>query len=339
MKFGVVLLTQHSSETYQERFLALLEQVRIIRKLQFDSVWIPEMHFVEGVYYPAIATLGSVSSYCEGLVLGSCVLLLPLYNPFFIAETFAMLDIMTGGRVVLGVGLGDGIRDYEAYGVEFTQRSTRLEESIQLIRSLWKGERVTHRGSHYSLTDVSLSIRPVQRPNPPIWIGGGHSEKALKRVAELGDAWIPGPFTPLRILKTDFAKYEKYLTEVGRTIETIERPLRRELYVARNRDRARERARFFLEKRLQDHIEWWQKSKSGRAFAERVQDVDLLDDACIVGTPDDCIERIETYRRDLGVNHMLLRMQFPSMSEQESLEVLELFGKAVLPYFANDRDI
>lgn len=136
--------------------------------------------------------LAAVAASTTRLRLGSAVTPLPRRRPQVVATTLATLDILSGGRVIFGSGLGGVPEEFEAFGDpgDTKQRAAMLDEGLAILDRLWSGERVTHRGVHYTVDGVTLAPLPVQRPRIPIWIGG-ESAPALRRAARW-DGWVAG---------------------------------------------------------------------------------------------------------------------------------------------------
>jgi probable F420-dependent oxidoreductase len=163
-------------------------------ELGFESVWTTE-HIVVGpdaidpygrVYDPLV-TLGWIAGWTERVRLGTSIVILPLHNPFHVAKQAATLQELSGGRAIIGVGMGWYEREYQFMGVEFAGRGRRGDEAIRLMRALWNGER-RFEGQYWSFSDATSD--PLPSPPPEIWIGGS-SARALRRARELGDVWHP----------------------------------------------------------------------------------------------------------------------------------------------------
>lgn len=144
--------------------------------------------------YDPWVILASVAMATERIRIGTCVAVVPRYKPHLLAMTVASLDVLSGGRMILGVGLGDGTirRNFEAFGepAANSTRAEKLDEGLEVITRLWTGEKVTHHGKHYVVDDFALTAVPLQQPRVPIWVGGD-SPAALRR-ASRWDGWI-GP--------------------------------------------------------------------------------------------------------------------------------------------------
>jgi probable F420-dependent oxidoreductase len=168
--------------------------VETAEELGFESVWTTEHIVVApdavdpyGRVYDPLVTLGWIAGWTERLRLGTSILILPLHNPFHIAKQAATLQELSGGRAIIGVGMGWYEREYEFMGVEFAGRGRRGDEAIRLMRALWNGER-QFEGRDWSYSDATAD--PLPSPPPEVWIGGS-SARAIRRARELGDVWHP----------------------------------------------------------------------------------------------------------------------------------------------------
>src|SRR5205085_9989230 len=193
MKLGVYLNSQHREGDDPARKLAeTLEQARLVRALGFDSIWAGEHHLVPGFhYFPQLPLLQRIAVEAEGLAIGTHVTLLPLHNPVELAEIGAFLDLVSGGKFLLGLGLGYRPEEFAAFGVPMNERVSRLIEGVEIIRRLWTEDRVTHRGRHWQFSDAGIRPRPLQS-RPPILIGA-QAAPAIQRAARIGDGWLLVP--------------------------------------------------------------------------------------------------------------------------------------------------
>ena len=161
-----------------------------------------------------MATFAAVT---ERVRIASDVIILPLRDPVLIAKTIASLDVLSGGRVIFGVGVGgDSPLEYAAMRIPMSERGSRANESLEIIKGLWANERFSYEGRHFSFRDVEISPRPLQ-PSIPIWVGGG-SEAALRRAARYGDGWIAA-FSSVSKFGRLSADLRRFLQEEGRRAE------------------------------------------------------------------------------------------------------------------------
>ena len=146
----------------------------------------PQMPLLE-----AFVTLGAVAAVTRRVGLGTEVLVLPQRQPTLVAKQVATLDILSGGRVRLGCGVGWQAAEYESLGVPFGERGRRMDECLRLLRLYWTEPSVTFQGRYYTAEAMAMEPKPVQPGGPPIWLGGG-SDAALRRIGRLGDGWLAG---------------------------------------------------------------------------------------------------------------------------------------------------
>jgi probable F420-dependent oxidoreductase len=181
----------------------------------FDSVWLGE-HHNNPILHPApLIGLAAIASRTQHILLGTGVLLLPLYHPMMVAEEGAMVDMISGGRLILGVGAGYAPEEFAAFGNSLKERGGRMEEGTVLLRRLWTEEKVTHHGKFYRVDNATVAPRPVQRPRPPIWFGAW-AEPAIRRAARLGDAWFVGPSASLTEIAPSARMYRDACLENGK---------------------------------------------------------------------------------------------------------------------------
>jgi probable F420-dependent oxidoreductase len=173
----------------QSTFDVMRRQAQLAEALGFGTLWAHEHHSQGMMYGDPLMTLAALAPVTKTIRLGTNMLLLPIHHPLRVAETGAMVDILSQGRLLLGVAAGYSPVDLQAFGVTGSERGKRLDEGVELIRSLWRGEEVTARGSSFRLDAFRLFPRPLQRPSPPILMGGS-SERAIERAARLADGYV-----------------------------------------------------------------------------------------------------------------------------------------------------
>jgi probable F420-dependent oxidoreductase len=183
-----------------------------------------------------LTLLAALSGVTRTMKLGTMVLVLPLRNPVAFAKEWATLDLLSGGRTILGIGVGWHAEEFALMGVPHRERGRRMEECIEVLRALWAGDRVTYEGRFYRFRDLTIDPKPVQTPHPPIWIGGGTqpSEKiyaqtvtnidpVLRRIARYADTWVPHSSSTPEMVKADWDTVQRFARESGRDPRTIGR--------------------------------------------------------------------------------------------------------------------
>ncbi len=186
--------------------------------------------------------LAGIATRTTRILLGTDVVVLPLYQPVRAAEDIALLDIMSAGRVIFGAAIGYRQPEFELHDVGLDDRGARYVEMLKIMRALWTEERVEHHGRFYQVVGA-IEPRPT-RP-PPIWLGGW-GPLSLKRAAELGDAWVPGPTANLEKLLDAQQQYRACLTAAGKDPAATPSPLTREVVIAETSAQAWELAERYL---------------------------------------------------------------------------------------------
>lgn len=295
----------------------------------FDSVWLGEHHNSAVLHPVPLIRLAAIASRTRRLRLGTGVLLLPLYHPLAVAEEAAMVDVISGGRLVLGVGAGYAPEEFAAFGVSIKERGSRMDEAVPLIHRLWSEEKVTHEGRHYRVTNATVAPRPVQRPRPPIWFAGW-VEPAIRRAARLGDAWLGGPSARLDELAACVRLYREARKAAGRDPETGEVALMRYAFVAESTQRAHAIAgASFIRSFEETYFRWPHpvvKRPAGTLTIEQ-----LGDDRLILGDPASCIRQIERFRKELGLTHLICRISAAGVPRDAARASLDLFTREVMP--------
>ena len=182
-----------NAEVYAET----LAHIEAMEGLGFDVVWLTEHHFIDDSYLPATLTMAAaVAARTERVTIGTAVLLLPLHDPLHVAEEAAVVDLLSGGRLRLGLGLGYKLQEFEVFGVDRRHRRGLMEEGVEVIRRSWADGPFTFEGRHHRYHDLDVTPKPAQRPGPEIWLAGRDPVPA-ERAARLGDGLIatPGPDT------------------------------------------------------------------------------------------------------------------------------------------------
>lgn len=182
-----------------------------------------------GTWLEPLTLLAALSGVTRTIKLGTLVLALPLRNPVLLAKEWATLDLLTGGRTILGVGVGWHEGEYALMNVPYKERGARMTEMLEVLRALWSADKVTYEGKHYNFKDLTIEPKPLQRPSPPIWMGGGTQpsekfygqtvktvEPVLKRIARFADAWVPHASATPEMARNDWARIGELAREAGR---------------------------------------------------------------------------------------------------------------------------
>ena len=177
-----------------------------------------------------VALLSALAGVTRTIKLGTMVLVLPLRNPASFAKEWATLDLLSGGRSILGVGVGWHEEEFALMGVPHRERGRRMDEMLEAVTALWAGDHVTYQGKYYRFSNLTIDPKPAQKPHPPIWIGGGTqpSEKiyaqtvsnidpVLRRIAKYAKTWVPHSSSTPEMVRGDWEKIQRFMGELGRT--------------------------------------------------------------------------------------------------------------------------
>jgi probable F420-dependent oxidoreductase len=308
-----------------------LEEVERAEELGFDSVWMEEHHAVRDHYWPSpLVVLAGFATRTSRVTLGTDILVAPFYHPVRLAEEVALLDVMSGGRAVLGIAIGYKPDEFALYGVELERRGARFEEQLAIMKALWTQDAVTFHGASYRV-EGRLEPKPVQVPHPPVWIGGW-GERTLRRAAALADNWIPGPTADLgRLLKGKQA-FLAARAAAHRPVPA-EWPLTRDVIIADSDGEARELAeRHIMVAYRKEYAGGWRHPFIDASVAT---DLDALKrDRFLIGGPAQVIDALRPFVTDYGTTHLICRLFFPGLPHRHILRALELLAREVRPAFA-----
>ena len=334
MKFGTHHLlegpfTKTEAQVYEEH----LEQMVLGDQLGFDRVWLTEHHFssvphVEGVpgeyglCASPFAMACAIAKMTSNVRIGTAIKVLPLEHPLRTAEDAAMADIISGGRIDFGVGLGYRKYEFDGFRVDPDEKLERFIEALNIILGVWTTDEYEYKGKFWNIPRLTLVPKPLQKPHPPVWVATRLGTKeAIDFIAannyRMLSAWAPRP--ELR------ATYE--LLKESRERSGKDGPFDftclRHVFVADSDAEA---------KRLgSDYIEYYMNST---ALFRPIGDHER--DEMVFGGVDTCIEKIRSLSADTGVNNLICWMNFGGMSQDLVKRSMELFATEVIPNLRDD---
>jgi probable F420-dependent oxidoreductase len=337
MKFGLLFRPQDPPDAANigQRWQEILAAGEAAEAAGWDGLFVPEHHMMPDAYLPSPwPALGALAARTKHVDIGTTVHLLPFEHPVHVAEHSAMVDVLSGGRLVFGAAIGYRPDEFALYRTPLEKRGARFEEALELIRALWTQESVTHPGPHYPLQNARLEPKPIQRPHPPIWIGGW-GELMIRRAARQADAWVPGPTAHLQKLLDGKARYQAELRAAGRP-DPAEWPLTRDTVIADTDAEALELAERHLLVNYRDEYGGgrWKHPLIGAEDATPVDQLDALGrDRFVIGGPERCRAQVRRFVEEFGATHVIFRLYFPGMPHRHILRELELLAREVVPAF------
>src|SRR6266702_8599578 len=294
IRFGA-FLTMHPPE---DQFAI----ARRVDELGFDSIWTGDHVSFHHPLYESLTLLASYIGVTSRVKLGVGVYLLALRQPTVAAKISSTLDALSGGRLIFGVGVGgENPKEFEACGVPHKERGARVTEANDVVRTLWRDTPATFKGRFTNFEGVSIDPKPVQKPGPPIWIGG-RSDAALARAGRQGDGWVSYVVQPERYAQS-LDKIRSAAAAAGRKLEGFAAAHLAFVTVGRDYESAKAVWAEALTKRYAQNFE-----PLARKYG-------------IIGTPEQCVEAIERFRA-AGCNYVILNPIGPATQEREQVERL-----------------
>ena len=294
-------------------------------------MFVPERHARTECMFPSTLTLMSALAVrTERVKIGSYVIMPPLYDPVHLAEQAAMIDVLSRGRLILGVGVGYHVDYFNHFGVPIRQREGRFEESLEILDTAWTSKRpVAHHGKYYDYDAIHVTPKPYQKPRPPVWIGA-FGPKSIARAGRLGDVWGMAPFFDgFDTLKAQLDIYRRAAEQAGKRPSVA---LLRDGWLASSMEEAEatfgrlwvEECKFYLRMgMLAPTDEFRSEADFTPAKVRRFLPI---------GTKDDWLEHLHLWQRELGVEHFVLRCRVPMGPRPEQVvECIQRIGEEVLP--------
>jgi probable F420-dependent oxidoreductase len=265
---------------------ATLAQARLAESFGFDSLWVGDHVAFHVPMLDSLSLLAFLAAATSRVTLGTCVYLLPLRHPTHVAKQTATVDVLSGGRMVLGVGVGGEYPpEFDASGVSVRERGARADEAIPLLRRLWSENDVRHEGTHFRFGPVSLDPKPVQAGGPAVWVGG-RSPAAMRRAGRLGDGWVSTMTSPERF-RENLARIAEHREAAGRNARPFVPAALLFTALGDAHEPALDRAAELLERLYR------------RPFREAAAKY------CLLGRPADCLEQAACFV-EAGARHIVL---------------------------------
>ncbi|MBI4083204.1 MAG: LLM class flavin-dependent oxidoreductase [Candidatus Lambdaproteobacteria bacterium] len=332
MKIGMFCTNQQQLGT--DMVSALDEQIAMVRMARdkgWNSYFVGQHFLNEGdnKALQMVPLLARLASEAGEMTMGTGIMLLPLLNPVYVAETIASLDVIARGNFVFGIGLGYRKAEWDAFGAWKGERAARYETCLDLAKRLWAGEEVSFDSPYCRLDKARLNLRPVQQPHPPIWVAAKH-EDAIRRAARVGDCIFHSPKATFETHRKRIGLYMSELRKLGKPFPK-ENPGMIELYCAKDRKTAMALGAPYLQHKYQTYASW-EKTKA-MPEEERIDlpFEELMKGRFVIGSPQECYEQLRPYWEQLGIDHFVFRTQFVGMPLANALQSIRLISDELLP--------
>ncbi len=346
MKFGLFYLFSDFGDIPQQQiYKEVLDEIEHAETLGFESVWLPEHHFaVYGMLGNPLVFAAAVAQRTKEMRIGTAVVLLPFQHPLRLAEDAALVDTMSGGRLMLGVGRGYQPLEFNGFGVDQGKSSAMFEESFPILKQALSGEEVQLDGEFWKINEpTAIFPKPLQQPHPPFYLASV-SSRSLEVAARHGMSLLRAPqFSNLDSVNAAFDVYTGKLVEHGHDPASLDQPLSIRVYVAETNEEAKAEAH---------HALWFYHllaslvpGAPGReAVPAGYEDYpfdpsvlsgltvdDVWDRGTAFGTPDRVIEILKTYMQKSGTRHLICQMRIGGLEHEKVLRSMELFTSEVMP--------
>ena len=286
------------------------ETVRAVERAGFDSVWTGDHVSFHNPLYESLTLLASYASITTRVKLGTGVYLLALRPPAIAAKITATLDVLSGGRLIFGVGVGgENPKEFELTGSPHKERGARVTEGIDVVRALWRDTPASFDGRFTKFTDVSIDPKPIQKPGPPIWIGG-RSDAALTRAGRQGDGWVSYVVQPERFAQS-LDKVRAAAAAAGRALDAFVPAHLTFITVGKDYESAKATWVRLLSKRYAQDFE-----PLARKYG-------------VIGTPAQCAEQLQTFV-DAGCRYFVMDSIVDAADESRHLEAI---AAEIIPRF------
>lgn len=344
-------------------FSQMFEQVEEADYLGYDSALIGESQFSSREISASVPDLlGGLSGSTRFIRLGSLGKALPLQHPARIAEDYAVLDLLSNGRLIVGVGPGESTETFSAFDIPFDERIPRFKETINFLRRAWTSDAFSYGGDYIrfpantegreqpfeaepyrqpfllpwqrvgiATKHLAITPRTVQTPHPPIWISANNRE-IVSFAAKIGCSILPYTNISDQEAVELYSLYADEMGKEGREIFEVERPLIRGVFVAPNQAQAMEvagkaHAQLYQQYTTDGHF----RSADDKNIDFSGSDLDqLMRDRIIIGDVDQVFDRIKILQEKAGINHIICRMSVPGISHIEVMKSIRLFASEVM---------
>jgi alkanesulfonate monooxygenase SsuD/methylene tetrahydromethanopterin reductase-like flavin-dependent oxidoreductase (luciferase family) len=328
VKFGYMIGFRNPSELSHlpdsDFYAAMFEQITYADEIGLETIWTTEHHFVDDGYLAAMMPMmAAIAARTKRIKVGSFVLLAPFYHPLRLAEDAALIDVISGGRLRLGIGVAYRPEEFEIFQIPRAERLSRTLEAIEILKLAWKGERFSFEGRHFRFKDARVLPKPVSAKGPEL-LWGGMNPKSIKRSAKLDLGFA------CNLGAAELAKYHEALRELGKDPANYTVVNSRAVYVADSEDQAWNEIAPGMLYQMELYGKWLKQGgiESGDHYRP---DPDALRKSVILGPPKRVAEQLREVIPDTTATELALSMQVPGLDPKLALRSLKRFATEVLP--------
>ena len=356
MKFGMFYVLECPDGDFSRAYKEMLGQIEYAEELGYDSVWLAEHH---GSPYGSLPSpqvaMAAIAKITERMRIGLAVSILPFDHPVRVAEDFAMVDVISNGRLDLGVGRGYQPREFKMLGLEDKQQHSReiFEESLDIIVGLWENETFSYKGKHFQLEDVTITPRPVQKPRPPLYVAA-ISPQTFHLVKKYDmNVLVTPTLMSLEELKTFVLEAKRDLVAAGHDPLELNFPMNWQMHLAETEEEALSRP--------SEALDWYfnlvmklvpkgPNAPKGYEYMANLADafeqmggvdINMLREGGIIllDTPAKVRDKIEEVRTEIGQQEIFTWMRIGGLEDKKVRASMKLFAEEVMPHFQGKENV
>lgn len=320
-----------------EFYRKMFGQMEEMDRLGYDHIWVTEHHFAHyGGTLPHPPTfMSAIARTTKRIRLGVAINVLPLHNPIDVAESYAMVDIISNGRLDFGVGKGSEAHEYKKYRVDQKEATGRMYEGVQVILQAWSEKPVNVKGQFYNYENVPVYPKPVQRPRPPIWVGCARSEDSFRWAGENGFhlMTLPYLYRDPQLLPSFVQSYRDGLAKAGHDASATNVLGKFHIYVSSSLDKAVEEAGPYLGNYLDVHHSADTDRKEEGLLVQRDARTQLERGFVLAGDPERVADTIRKWSEAVGLTTISGTFHFGGMPQELAMKNIRLFADKVMPQF------
>jgi alkanesulfonate monooxygenase SsuD/methylene tetrahydromethanopterin reductase-like flavin-dependent oxidoreductase (luciferase family) len=320
---------EDSGRSFEDLYRETFRQIERAEELGFNTIWFTEHHFTDDGYLPALMPMAAaVAARTSRIKVGTYVLLAPFYHPLKLAEDTAVVDMISNGRLRLGLGQGYAVEEFSGFGVNRNQRLGRTIETVEILKRAWTGERFSFAGKYYNFEDVRILPRPVSRPYPEL-LWGAAAKKAIVRGADLGMSFATTGDG--RIVQF----YIDALRERGKDPSQFSFVCNQAVYIADSAEQAWAEIERPLMYQAELYSRWISRAQGIDPSQSMIRpDPERLRRATVFGTPAQVRERLREILQKYPFTELIIVTQLPGLDPAKAYKSLERLGTEVLPFIA-----
>ncbi|MEV4376305.1 LLM class flavin-dependent oxidoreductase [Streptosporangium sp. NPDC049644] len=343
MKFGVMNLFPAEGDGDDAQVLRdTIEEIQIADELGFDSCWLAEHHFSRyGILGNPLMLGTAIAERTRNITIGTAVVVVPLHDPLRIAEDAALLDILSGGRLVLGIGRGYQPNEFRGFGKDRNANKELYAEIVDILKLAWTQENWSYEGKHFQYGDMNIFPKPVTPGGPPILHGTSSPETFRQRGLAGDHIIVSSSFTPMQRIKDNYDSYREALVEGGHESSGFDLPFMQQVWVGGSADGLQAAAGAALNyyRSVGKVIPGSDEAiESERVYYDKVQrNIGLLTvektltHGGTFGSVDRVVDTLGRIRDELGVTHYIGWFHIPSLDRKRAIESMETFAAKVIP--------